>query len=93
MDHATTPINSQRRDRSGRTTARELFEIIRLRSDAEHCVRTCDAWSLALDRCRTAAVALVGTDVVTRYEHHLRALRRQFETGQAGLARLVLQAI
>jgi cyclopropane-fatty-acyl-phospholipid synthase len=70
-----------------------LFEIIRLRNDPEHYARTCDAWMSAIEQRRAAAVALVGADVVENHERHLRALRRQFETGRAGLARVVLQAI
>lgn len=70
-----------------------LFDIVRLRNDPEHHARTCNEWGLALARCRSTAVALVGVEIVGHYERHLHALQRQFEAGRAGLARLVLQAI
>lgn len=70
-----------------------LFEIIRLRNDPEHYARTCRDWALALARCRGAAIMLIGEATVAYYERHLRALQTQFETGRAGLARVILQAI
>jgi len=70
-----------------------LFEIVRLRNDPDHYIRTCDEWAMSLARCRHAAVALVGSDTVAHYERSLHRLRDQFEGGHTGLARVVLQAI
>lgn len=70
-----------------------LFDVVRLRNDADHYARTFELWAHALETQRAAALATAGPERVARYERHLRGSQRLFERGYAGLARIALRAI
>lgn len=73
--------------------AEKLFEVVAVRNDREHYVRTCGEWLTRLQRRRAEAVALVGERTVSVYERYLSASVRQFERGHSCLLRLTLQRV
>jgi len=70
-----------------------LFEVTVLRNDREHYVRTLQLWLAALKANRQQAVALVGEEVVARYEKYLSFFIIGFHRGTINLARLTLRRI
>jgi len=73
--------------------AEKLFEVVAVRNDREHYVRTCNEWLSRLQRRRAEAVDLVGERTVSVYERYLSASVRQFERGHSCLLRLTLQRV
>jgi cyclopropane-fatty-acyl-phospholipid synthase len=73
--------------------AEKLFEVVRVRNDPQHYVRTCSEWLVRLRRRREEAVRLVGEKMVATYERYLEASVRQFERGQACLLRVTLERV
>jgi cyclopropane-fatty-acyl-phospholipid synthase len=69
------------------------FEITSMRNDAEHYVRTGAAWEERLHSRREEAVELVGEETYAMYDHYFGALKRQFETGQLGLLRVLMRRV
>lgn len=70
-----------------------LFEITVVRNDRKHYVRTLQTWLSALKANRRQAVALVGEEVVARYEKYLSFFIIGFHCGTINLARLTLRRI
>lgn len=70
-----------------------LFEVVTLRNDREDYVRTCRAWLARLKANRTAAIALVGEEVVARYEKYLKLSIIGFHVGTTNLYRLALRRL
>jgi cyclopropane-fatty-acyl-phospholipid synthase len=73
--------------------AEKLFEVVAVRNDRTHYVRTCAEWLARLQRRRADAVRLVGERTVAVYERYLSASLRQFERGHSCLLRLTLQRV
>jgi cyclopropane-fatty-acyl-phospholipid synthase len=69
------------------------FEIELLRNDRKDYARTCMAWLKRLRAARSQAAALVGADVVSRYERYLQLSTLGFETGNLLLLRITLRRI
>lgn len=67
------------------------FAVRTLSSDAEDYARTLAIWSARLGRAREAAKALVGPDVVRRYQVYMRACETIFRRGGATLYRIGLE--
>ncbi|WP_431958127.1 class I SAM-dependent methyltransferase [Nocardia lijiangensis] len=70
-----------------------LMEVVTIRNDAGHYMRTCTSWLDSLTERRAEAVAMVGETAVQRYERYLRASAEIFRRGNGGLARIVLQRV
>ncbi len=70
-----------------------LFEPVVVRNDREHYIRTLQTWLAALKANRQQAVALVGEEVVARYEKYLSFFIIGFHRGTINLARLTLRRI
>ena len=68
-----------------------LFEIVNLRNDRKMYARTSLAWRARLKRRRAEAIALVGKDVVDRYDKYLQMWAIGFHVGSMGLLRLKLR--
>ena len=75
------------------TASERLFEVVALRNDRHHYARTLRAWQKNLKENRAAAVALVGENVVSRYEKYLQFSTIGFHVGTMGLLRITLQRI
>jgi cyclopropane-fatty-acyl-phospholipid synthase len=73
--------------------AEKLFEVVVVRNDRAHYVRTCGEWLARLQRRRAEAVGLVGERTVSVYERYMEASIRQFDRGHSGLLRLTLQRV
>jgi len=71
----------------------KIFEIVTVRNDRSDYERTCRAWYKRLRENRTAAVRLVGEEVVARYEKYLGVCQIGFHQGMMNLARLTLRRI
>ncbi|HEX8109877.1 MAG TPA: class I SAM-dependent methyltransferase [Kofleriaceae bacterium] len=69
------------------------FEIVSLRNDREDYARTCREWLARLQARREAAVAVVGEEVVARYERYLKYSFIGFETGNLALFRITLRSL
>jgi cyclopropane-fatty-acyl-phospholipid synthase len=69
------------------------FEVLSLQNDRDHYVRTLEAWLTALKANRTPAAALVGQDVVVRFERYLRLCNFMFASGACDLLRLAFRRI
>ncbi len=69
------------------------FELVSLRNDRTHYVRTCEDWLARLRANREAALEVVDEQVFRRYERYLEACIRQFDRGHATLLRFVLERI
>ena len=67
------------------------FAVRALSSDAEDYARTLAIWSARLSRAREEAKALVGRDVVRRYQVYMRACETIFRRGAATLYRIGLE--
>lgn len=70
-----------------------VLEVVRLRNDREHYARTSRAWFDNLRANRDQAVALVGEDVVKRYERFHRTFSYSFELGGFYLYRITFRRI
>jgi cyclopropane-fatty-acyl-phospholipid synthase len=70
-----------------------VFEIVELRNDRLHYVRTLDAWAARLRESRAAAVALAGEATVVRFQRYLKLSSYMFQTGACDLIRLSLRRI
>lgn len=70
-----------------------LFEVVSLRNDRMHYARTLMAWHARLARERDRALELVDEATVDRHERFFVGSARHFALGQAGLLRVVFQAI
>lgn len=71
----------------------QRFELVRLRNDREHYVRTCEAWLERLRASRSAAIDVAGEEVYSVYERYLEACIRQFSGGNAVLLRFALRRV
>jgi cyclopropane-fatty-acyl-phospholipid synthase len=69
------------------------FEIVALRNDRQDYARTCREWLRRLQDQRDAAVAVVGEEVVARYERYLQYSFIGFETGNLALFRITLRSL
>lgn len=70
-----------------------LFEIVALRNDREHYVRTFKAWHKKLKENRKQAVELVGEESVNRYEKYCGLFTIGFHTGTMNLLRFAMRRI
>ncbi len=70
-----------------------LFEVVSLRNDRQHYVLTLKSWLSRLKRERPRARALVGDDIVKRFEDYLRLSWHMFASGACDLHRVVLRRI
>jgi cyclopropane-fatty-acyl-phospholipid synthase len=71
------------------TAAEGIFEVRMIRNDRLHYAKTVEAWARRLRRHRDEAIALVGADVVARYERYLKHAAFGFRMGKLCLLRLV----
>lgn len=69
------------------------FELVSLHNHRADYGRTLREWLRRLKANREQAVALVGEDVVVRYERYLRLSAYMFESGTCNLYRITLQRI
>jgi cyclopropane-fatty-acyl-phospholipid synthase len=67
-----------------------FFDVIHLSNDWKDYERTCRQWKRNLAARRDEAVALVGDEVVRRYERYLRTAAVAFRLRAAGLLRVTL---
>ncbi len=65
-----------------------LFEVVTVRNHREQYAYTCNLWNQRLQAKRSEAVALVGEEVVARYERYLQTCVRFFDSGVSTLLRL-----
>jgi cyclopropane-fatty-acyl-phospholipid synthase len=72
---------------------RGQFEIVLLRNDRSDYIRTCDHWFHQLQEHRSEALALVGEEIVQRFERYLSAAARMFRTGHVYLLRMSLRRV
>lgn len=70
-----------------------LFDLVRLRNDADHYVQTLDAWRERLLARREEGEREVGAGAVEHYDRYLRTAREHFAEGHAGLLRVTLAAV
>jgi cyclopropane-fatty-acyl-phospholipid synthase len=70
-----------------------LFEVTSLRNDRMDYARTLMEWRGRLAQSKDRAAALVGAEVVERHEDFFAGSARHFALGQAGLLRIVFQAV
>jgi cyclopropane-fatty-acyl-phospholipid synthase len=70
-----------------------LFEIVRLRNDRDEAERTWREWLAKLRANRKAAVALVGEEMVRRYEKYLKLSIIGFHVANMGQLRLAMHRI
>ncbi|MCX4091567.1 SAM-dependent methyltransferase [Nocardia sp. alder85J] len=71
--------------------AEGIFEIVTLRNDRLDYAWTCEQWARRLRARRAEAVAVVGDEVVARYERYLKLSALGFRMGKLGLLRIVLR--
>ena len=71
----------------------QRFELVSLRNDRAHYIRTCEAWLERLEAAREEAVRVAGEPTFSLYRRYLQACIRQFERGHAGLLRFVLRRV
>jgi cyclopropane-fatty-acyl-phospholipid synthase len=70
-----------------------IFDVVSVRNDPDHYVRTCAQWLAGLQGNRKRALELVGEEQVAEYERYLSATVGHFERRHLGLARLILEAV
>jgi cyclopropane-fatty-acyl-phospholipid synthase len=70
-----------------------LFEVVSMRNDRKHYARTSLEWRKRLRQRRAEAVALVGEEVVERYDKYLHLWAIGFHVGTMGLLRLQLRKL
>jgi len=71
------------------TAAEGIFEVRSVRNDRLDYARTVEAWARELRRHRDEAIAVVGPDMVARYETYLKHSAFGFRMGKICLLRLV----
>ncbi len=71
--------------------ADQIFEVVSLRNDRLDYAWTCRQWAARLRARRAEATALVGPEVVARYERYLTMSSLGFHMGKLGLLRIVLR--
>ena len=71
----------------------QLFEIVTLRNDRQHYVNTLRHWLNRLKTNRTAAIELMGEEMVDKYEKYFKLFIIAFHTGTVNLSRLALRRI
>jgi cyclopropane-fatty-acyl-phospholipid synthase len=69
------------------------FEVVSIRNVRHDYTRTLKAWLRRLKARRPAAVALVGEDVVVRFERYLRLSSFMFSQGTCDLLQIALRRI
>ncbi|TDB90322.1 class I SAM-dependent methyltransferase [Actinomadura sp. KC216] len=69
------------------------FDVVTVRNDPDHYVRTCRTWAETLAAKREEAEAVVGAQTVDDYLHYLASCARQFERRNLGLARIILERV
>jgi cyclopropane-fatty-acyl-phospholipid synthase len=70
-----------------------LFEIVSLRNDRIHYAKTLRDWLKRLNARRSEAIALVGSELVTRFDRYLRLCVYAYESGASDLHRMVFRRI
>lgn len=70
-----------------------LFEVTRMRNDREHYKRTLGEWRSRLRANAAAASAIVGEDVVQKYDKYLSLFMIGFHTGTMNLSRFAFRRI
>jgi cyclopropane-fatty-acyl-phospholipid synthase len=70
-----------------------LFDIVSMRNDGDHYVRTCGEWLGRLVADRKRAVELVGEQTVFDYERYLSAAVDQFTNAHLDLVRIVFEHV
>jgi cyclopropane-fatty-acyl-phospholipid synthase len=73
--------------------AEQLFEIVAVRNDRWDYARTMRVWFEQLRSNRSYVVALVGEEMVARYERYLRTFSYSFELGAFLLLRITFRRI
>jgi len=74
-------------------SVRGLFEVVELRNDRNHYLRTLLRWLAALRSRRQEAVAMVGEETVASYEQYLRFSVVAFRLGGINLARIKMRRL
>jgi cyclopropane-fatty-acyl-phospholipid synthase len=69
------------------------FDIVSVRNDAAHYVKTGEAWHERLIANRDRAIELVGEETFALYDHWMGALKRSFESGHVGLLRFLMRRV
>src|SRR5262249_38071749 len=69
------------------------FDVVTVRNDPDHYVRTCRFWAETLTSRREEAEAVVGAETVADYLHYLESSARQFERRNLGLARIIFERV
>lgn len=75
------------------SASERLFEVVALRSDRAHYVRTFKDWHRRLRANREAATRLVGAEAVERYDRYCSLFMIGFQTGAMNLVRATLRRI
>lgn len=70
-----------------------LFELTRFRNDREHYERTLREWRRRLRANAAAAEAMVGAEVVAKYEKYLSLFMIGFHTGTMNLSRFAFRRL
>ncbi|ROO90818.1 cyclopropane-fatty-acyl-phospholipid synthase [Actinocorallia herbida] len=69
------------------------FDVVTVRNDPDHYVRTCLTWADTLRERKEEAESVVGAEVVSDYLHYLESSARQFERRSLGLARIIFERV
>lgn len=70
------------------TACERRFEVVRLRNDRDDYARTCREWIRRITQKRHEIVALVGEEMVQRFERWLKLSMIGFHTGAMSLLRI-----
>jgi cyclopropane-fatty-acyl-phospholipid synthase len=70
-----------------------LFDVVRVRNDAEHYAMTCQEWFDRLHARRAEAARIVGERAVADHERYLSSFVEPFRKRHLGLARIVFEAV
>jgi cyclopropane-fatty-acyl-phospholipid synthase len=70
-----------------------LFEVVTLRNDRLHYARTLQEWRQRMKARKAEATALVGEQVVARYDKYLQLAMIGFHAGTMGLLRIALRRL
>lgn len=73
--------------------AEKRFDVIAMRTDADHYARTCHEWLTRLRARRAEAVGLVGENAVADYERYLEAFVGAFANRHVSLSRIFFERI
>lgn len=69
------------------------FEVLSVRNDADHHIRTCREWLRRLSTRRAEAEQIVGHQVVANYERFLDTSAECFGRRHLGLATIIFEAV